>query len=102
MQNPQDAETSAGPPSGIARLVDLLPKPAAVREGDALYVNAATCALTGYAVDALATIDQWFKTLYGERHLAMRMIYERHRRNDGGDGPTVMPLTTRDGTHCYV
>ena len=82
-------------------MVDLLPKPAVMRDGDTLHVNRLACILTGFPAKQLGTIDQWFKTLYGERHLAMRMIYERHRRT--GDGTsTVIPLTDAEGTHCYV
>ncbi len=64
----------------MAAMVELLPKPAVVRHGDRLFVNQATCELTGFDADRLADIDLWFKTLYGQRHLAMRLIYERHRR----------------------
>jgi PAS domain S-box-containing protein len=93
----------APPESGqpLVAMVGLLPKPAAVRVGDRLYVNQPVCELTGYRSDELATVDQWFKTLYGQRHLAMRLIYERHRRSEERSA-TVMPLTCRDGTPCYV
>lgn len=89
------------PAPSMASMVDLLPKPAVVRSGDALFVNQATCELTGFEPDQLSSVDQWFKTLYGQRHLAMRLIYERHRRTSD-TSVTVMPLSRRDGTHCYV
>lgn len=85
----------------MVSMVELLPKPAVVRVGDQLHVNRATCDLTGFDTDALSSVDRWFKTLYGQRHLAMRLIYERHRRAESS-AHTVMPLTRRDGTHCYV
>ena len=93
--------TGASTVPPMVAMVDLLPKPAVVRSGDTLFVNQATCELTGFEPDQLGTVDQWFKTLYGQRHLAMRLIYERHRRT-ADRSMTVMPLSRRDGTHCYV
>ncbi|MGF1626933.1 MAG: PAS domain S-box protein [Alphaproteobacteria bacterium] len=102
---PEEAHNAAvrlrAPTHPLVAMVDLLPKPAVVRRGDDLYVNPATCELTGFQASELATVDLWFKTLYGQRHLAMRLIYERHRRAED-KSVTVMPLTCRDGTHCYV
>lgn len=85
----------------LADMLDLLPKAAAIRDGDALRVNQATCDLTGFPPEAIATVDDWFRSLYGERHLAMRLIYERHRRS-GDAVSTVMPLNRVDGSAIYV
>lgn len=56
-------------------LVEHLPAGAVLLEGDKLFFNKETEKITGYSREEIATIDDWFKTLYVDDHEYVRSLY---------------------------
>jgi PAS domain S-box-containing protein len=60
-------------------LLDCLPVPALVIDGETVCCNRAAEQLTGYDRHELATLDTWFRMLCGEDHETVRGLYEADR-----------------------
>ncbi len=82
-------------------MVENLPAGAVYLEGDSLLVNRATEEITGYARSELATLDQWFKALYGANHDAVRTLYEKDK-SAGFPAPRTVAVTRKDGRIRWV
>jgi signal transduction histidine kinase len=81
--------------------VEALPLPAASSLRGRLTPNAALCALTGLSGDALATVDQWFDSLFGTESASVRAMHEWDRVN-GFPERRVVCLTRPDGHERLV
>ena len=85
----------------LRSLVEALPAPAVYREGDALYVNDAAAALTGYARAEVQTLGAWFEALFGDDAPTERALYEADRRTAWAEPRTVL-VARRDGRQRFV
>jgi len=80
----------------LRRMVENLSSGAVFVEGDQLYMNAVAEEITGYRSDELATMDEWFCVLFGNRHETIRNQYESHRQR-GFDTRFAAVIERKDG-----
>ena len=89
-------EPSALPQHSASLMVEHLPAGAVFIEGNALAMNKAAEAITGYAREDILTVDAWFETLYGERAAPEHERYDDIKAQ-GFPRRVIAPITTRDG-----
>jgi len=82
-------------------MVENLPAGAVYVEGNTLLVNRATEEITGYRRSELATVDEWFKALYGKNQEAIRRLYEEDKQA-GFPAPRTVAVTCKDGRIRFV
>ncbi|RNC67247.1 MAG: PAS domain S-box protein [Desulfuromonadales bacterium] len=85
----------------IITLVEALPVPALFIEGEEIRVNRAAEELTGFGRDELATLDEWFRKLYGPEHETVRGHYEADRIA-GFPATRRVSITRKDGSRRLV
>jgi len=86
----------------LLRMVDHLPAGAVYRENDHLTINRAAEEITGYSREELATLDQWFDKLYGERNRELRQLYQAERAAGFPRQTGPIALTRKNGEQRYV
>jgi two-component system, cell cycle sensor histidine kinase and response regulator CckA len=85
----------------LKSLVQNLPAGAAILENGRLAFNRAVEEMIGYSNSEIATLDEWFSTLYGDREQEIRGYYEQ----DGAENLKVtrlVALKAKDGKERWV
>lgn len=83
-------------------LVEHLPAGAIYVESGQIRMNQATEAITGFAAHELATLDDWFHRLYGEREAEIRKIYDADRKAGFPRQTQPLAVTTKGGEERFV
>jgi len=78
------------------RTVENLPFGAAYIEGERIILNKASEKITGYPPSEFGTLDQWFRSIYGEGHQVAREYYEEDYKA-GFPSLRVAPLIRKNG-----
>jgi len=86
----------------LLKMIEHLPAGAVYRENDHLKMNRAAEEITGYRRTEMASIDDWFNKLYGDKVVENRQLYEQDRA--AGFPTQTMPLviTRKNGEQRYV
>lgn len=85
----------------LARMVEHLPAGAAYVEGEAIFLNRAAEAISGYTREEIATLDLWFKAAYPNDHESVRRRY--HAAREAGDPVSVeLQIQRKDGALRWV
>jgi PAS domain S-box-containing protein len=85
----------------LMELLCRLPVPVLVIEGESILFNRAAEQLTGYGQEEIASLTDWFRTLYGHGHEQVRGLYEADRAA-GFPAPREVPVTRKDGSVRFV
>jgi len=82
-------------------MVETLPKPAAHLQDGELWVNEEFTRTLGWRREEVASVDQWFALLFGERAAEMRAAYEAERAA-GFSAAREVQVLHRDGRLRWV
>jgi PAS domain S-box-containing protein len=82
-------------------MVENLPAGAAYVSGDAIQVNRATEAMTGYSRSELTTLDEWFSVLFRQRAAEMRARFLGDREANFGQ-TRMWEIVRRDGQTRWI
>jgi len=85
----------------LRKIVEGLPLGAVLREGERLYVNKAVEAISGWAREDLATVENWFSRLFVEDAQRFSALYDHFRRKSG-PSKMVTEITRKDGQRRAV
>jgi len=99
----------------LRTIVENIPIAAIFIEGERVYLNRAAEELTGYGWYEVASLDEWYRRLFPERHEAVRALYEDDRaagfpllrelvirRKDGSTRTVEFAASGSDPTICTM
>lgn len=81
----------------LSAMVENLPIGAIFVSGDQLRINLAGEKITGYERHELATREEWFRKLCGDKYESLMAVYLEDRANNF-DEPTQIPFYRKDGS----
>lgn len=85
----------------LSDMVEHLPAGAAYVDGEAIYLNGAAEAITGYARQEVATLDAWFQAAYPTNRLEIEQRY-RAARKTGAAVSTDLQIIRKDGRSRWI
>ncbi len=77
-------------------MVENLPRGAIYVDGNRIYLNKAAEEITGYSRDAMTTIDEWARLMFGDRHETVLQGYEEERKRYFPK-PITLSIIRKDG-----
>lgn len=82
-------------------LVENLPAGAVLVKGNHLYFNKAIAEMTGYNLDEINTVDDWFDKLYGKDSNLIKQFYEQDRENNFAE-PRTVSILSKEGVKRWA